>query len=237
MPRVSSVQLRALTRRLRADREEERKQISRDLHDVVGQLLTAVKMDVSWLKSGLPPSPALQERADFVLAQLDRSIEAVRGLCFALRPTILDEVGLEAAVQREAARFEASSRIPCRVAAHLSEIEPDGERDEALYRVLQEALTNVTRHANATRVSIDLRLKGPRVCLEIVDDGRGIAPQELSAAGSIGILGMRERLVAVGGTLQIGGTPGGGTFVHASVPFLEAVVRGAPRGSIRPGRR
>jgi PAS domain S-box-containing protein len=218
-------QLRALTTRLQQVREEERTLVARELHDQIGQILTAVKMDVDWFARRL----SLQNESEVsnrVAASLDRirdATQSLRNICTRLRPGVLDDLGLSAAIEWQLKEFSSLTGIQSYVCIPQEDFPLDAERTTAIFRILQEALTNVTRHAQATMVRASLAQQDGKVVLVVQDDGRGISEAELDAPRtSLGLLGMKERAEACGGELQIWGDPGKGTTVAVQIPLLES---------------
>jgi signal transduction histidine kinase len=217
--RVARDELRDLTAYLQDAREEERTRIAREVHDEFGQLLTALKMDLSWLAKRLPSDePQLEEKADAMSDMIDRSFEVVRRVSSELRPGILDDLGVAAAIEWQAELYAERSGIAFRLDLDEAAETLDRESSTALFRILQEALTNVGRHAEAEEVRIDLRVGPDDVTLVVADDGRGITPDEISGQESLGLVGMRERARALGGEVTIEGVPGEGSRVTASIP-------------------
>lgn len=216
-------QLRALSARLQAVREEERIQIAREVHDELGQALTGLKMDLSWLARRLPQDqqPLLQ-RAHSMLGLVDSTIHTVREISTRLRPGVLDHLGLAAAIEWQVQDFEARTGIRCRFTSGLEEIPLDRDRSTAMFRILQETLTNVTRHAGATSVAIRLEEIAGSAILEVQDNGRGITESEVSDRKSLGLLGIRERTLVLGGGVQISGIQGKGTTVRVRIPIGES---------------
>jgi PAS domain S-box-containing protein len=218
--------LRALSARLRAAREEESARLAREVHDQVGQLLTALRLDVAWLErqlepAGLPGLAAAGEITGKLQAMsrlLDQAAEAVHRITSELRPGILDELGLEAAVEWYVEEFEKRTGISCRLSSTMAGAALGPEQATALFRILQEALTNVARHAGATAVDIRLAVAPEGVTLEIADNGRGIPEDKISDSRSIGLLGMRERARALGGEVVVRPPAAGGTMVEVSLP-------------------
>ena len=222
-----TAELRALARRLVSVREEERTHIAREIHDELGQGLTSLKLDLSWLKRRLTVIGDDHERSA-VLSKIvsiegtvDSTIASVREISTQLRPTVLDDVGLMAALEWQAMDFQLRTGIACD--ATLPETEEILGRDQttALFRICQESLTNVARHAQATRVNLSLRHADGDAVLTVTDDGRGISYGEKVNGRSLGILGMRERALALRGTVHVAGTPGQGTAVTARIPLVE----------------
>jgi signal transduction histidine kinase len=209
-------QLRALARRLQSVREEERKRVARELHDQLGQDLTAIKIDVSSLLHELAPDKQQQSEALFRL--IDQTIESVRRISAELRPGILDALGLMAAVEWAAEEFQSRARTKCRLDLPQDDVFVDRELATAFFRILQETLTNVARHANATEVDVRLAKEDDSLTLEVHDNGKGISEEQLSADSSLGILGMRERALLLRGEVTIHGGPGEGTTVRVRIP-------------------
>jgi PAS domain S-box-containing protein len=219
-------QLQALAARLTAAREEERTQMAREIHDVLGQALTSLKMDLSWLRrraGDMPQNelPALLEEKTLAMSQmLDATIGAVRQMATDLRPALLDDPGLEAAAEWHVQQFEIRSGIACDFESQLGQNPLEAAISTALFRILQETLTNVARHARATRVEVKLFYDGDDVVLCVRDNGRGATALELSnGVQSLGIVGMRERMLALNGTIEIHGVAGKGTTVSVRVPI------------------
>jgi PAS domain S-box-containing protein len=216
--RASSEQSRNLAARLLSVREEERTGIAREIHDELGQSLTAMKIDLAWLASRLPRRNApLLGRIRSTLELADRIIQSVRRISTELRPGILD-LGLAAAVEWQAQEFQARTGIQCKLRLLAQEVvAPDAST--ALFRILQETLTNVARHAGAMRAEVVLQNKRGRLVLRIRDNGRGFDQAGTSLSGSLGLLGMRERAAMLGGGVSISSAPGKGTTVTAWIPL------------------
>lgn len=216
----SRERLRKLAARLHAVREEEQTAIAREVHDVLGQALTSLRMDVSWIMARLPEKrDALSERGSAMTSLLDATLADVRQLVSHLRPAVLDDLGLEAAIEWQAQKFTKRTGVETEVKLPALEIGLDRERATAVFRVLQEALTNVARHAEASRVEIRLRAKGDMMMLEVRDDGKGVTDDALASAWSIGLTGMRERAGALGGRVDINRVETAGTAVIIQMPL------------------
>ena len=219
----SREQLRALTGRLQTVREEERVRISREIHDELGQVLTALRMNQTLLLQGvrageLDPA-AIAAQLESMQGQVKGALASVRRIATELRPDVLDSLGLAAALEWQAAEFTHRTGIACSVALPPGPQEVDAARATALFRICQEALTNAARHSGATRVRIELRRAGAAIELAVADDGRGMALDgEQGVALSLGILGMRERAAVLGGEVVIDSAPGRGTTVTARLP-------------------
>lgn len=218
--------MRALSARLNTLREEERTRISREVHDGLGQLLTGLKMDIRWMARRLAAGAApdtLHERLTQTESLLAETISTVQRIAVELRPSALDALGLPAAIRDEARRFEARSGIETRL--ELSPVQPVAPPvATALFRILQELLTNVARHAHASALCISLAEEGGEQVLQVSDNGvgiQGLATAEGSVPGAdthLGLLGMSERAQAVGGRLSLSPHPTGGTVATVRVP-------------------
>jgi PAS domain S-box-containing protein len=215
-------QLRALAGRLQSAREEERKRVSREIHDELGQALTAIKMDLALVLQDLPPDQEPKaHRARAAMMLLNQTLQSVRRIATELRPSMLDDLGLVAALEWAAEDFQARTGTECSVLLPEQDITLDPERATALFRIFQETLTNIARHAAATEVNARLTNHDGVLLLEVRDNGKGVKHEQLSAATSLGILGMRERALLLGGDLTITGAPGQGTMVSARIPVGE----------------
>jgi two-component system sensor histidine kinase UhpB len=221
--RTSGRGLHALALRLEQTREEERARVARELHDELGQVLTSLKLEFMWLVDQLrnnEPKPGVQlvNKLQSSIGLIEVSIQSVRQISSDLRPAVLDHLGLREAIEWAATRFEARTGIRCRLAWALKTELTDPVRQLAIFRILQEALTNVVRHAHAGAVRISVRERGRMLTLTIRDNGRGITKAERSSGKSIGLLGMSERARLLGGRMAIAGAPGRGTTVTVTVP-------------------
>lgn len=218
----SQKRLRNLTQRLQAAREEERTAVARDIHDELGQMLTGLKMDLFWLSERLPEhTEDLQYRARTMITLIESTINSVRRLSTSLRPAILDDLGLAAAIEWQVQGF--AGRTGCRYSLKLdhSDFAMDKERDTSIFRIFQEALTNIARHADAQKVDISLRRTGKRLVLTVKDNGKGMDQKKLTDTLSLGLMGMQERAGAIGGDLEIKSLSGKGTKVTLKVPIGE----------------
>ncbi len=218
-------QLRRLSAHLQVAREEERTRIAREIHDELGQVLTALKMDLSLLgrKVGDHAQQAHVLHEIQTMGKLiDTAIQTVREIITELRPEMLEDLGLKAAMEWQAQEFETRTGITCNFEMQLGDERLDREHSMALFRILQESLTNVARHAQATAVEVRFAKDNGDLWLRIHDNGKGITPQELATTKSFGILGMRERTVLFGGTLDISSAPGAGTTISVRVPTRRA---------------
>ena len=220
--RRSYEELRALSARLESVREEESTRIAREVHDEVGQALTAIKIDLAEIErmfgAGRAPEEALARLRGAGLL-LDETLDAVHRISTELRPGVLDELGLEAAVEWQLEEFRKRTGVACRFRADLGEAAVDAAHATAVYRVLQELLTNVARHAAAREVTASLSAGGGALVLELADDGRGIPADAVAAPQSFGLAGIRERVAYVGGRVDIRGERGRGTRVKVVIPL------------------
>jgi signal transduction histidine kinase len=206
-------------------REEERARVARELHDELGQVLTSLKLEFMWLVDELSksdPKPGIQlvNKLQALVGLIEVSIQSVRRISTDLRPAVLDHLGLPEAIQWEATKFEARTGIRCRVSSELTREFADRSKALALFRILQEALTNVVRHAHAGAVRVTLRERGNSLVLVVKDNGRGITKGEMSSIESIGLLGMAERGRLLGGRVTVAGVQGRGTTVTVQVPMV-----------------
>ena len=216
----SEVTLRALTARLQSVREEEQIRIAREIHDELGQTLTGLKMDLTWLAGGLTADQQpLQQKAESMSRLIDTTIHSVRKIASGLRPEVLDEAGLAAAIGWQTRDFQQRTGIRCKVdvPADSNGVHPDCAT--AVFRIFQEVLTNVARHANATRIDVLMRHDGNALTLEVKDNGKGIPASDVQSSKSLGILGMRERVLPFDGRIEISGAHGRGTQVTVSIPL------------------
>src|SRR5215469_15514340 len=223
--RESHEQLRALSVYLQHVREEERTRIAREVHDELGQALTSCKLDISLLANKLPGNLApLREKAKGLSAYIDATIQTVRRIATELSPGILDHLGLIAALEWQANEFQTRTGIKCDVRADLHEPALTADLATAFFRIFQETLTNVIRHAGATHVMVHLKEAAGRIILEVKDNGRGISPEEITNPRSMGLLGMKERAALLGGSFKIGLPSGGkGTLVTVSIPHRSSI--------------
>jgi PAS domain S-box-containing protein len=215
-------QLRALAVRLQGVREEERKRLARELHDQLGQALTAIKLDVCALVREMGADhQAPLPRVSTILKLVDETTECVRRIATELRPGVLDDLGLMAAIEWAGGDFEARTGTKCRLVLPSDEIRVDSERATAIFRILQEALTNVVRHAAASEVEVRLETKENELILLVHDNGKGMDEGKISRGESLGILGMKERARLFGGQVMIYGACGTGTTVRVRIPTQD----------------
>ena len=218
--RKSRERLRNLSGRLQSLLEEERTRISREIHDELGQALTAIKLELSLIRRSLV-SDGLDEQVAKV-QEIERGviriIRTVRKISTELRPGILDELGVAAAIEWMAKDFQNRTGIGCKVAIQGVDKIPDNVRATAIFRIVQEALTNVMRHAAASQVNVSLKKKDHTLVVEVRDNGIGIIEGRIIDSKSFGLIGIRERVQLLGGEAVICGKPGEGTMVRVTLP-------------------
>jgi signal transduction histidine kinase len=230
---VAEASIRALASRLQVVREDEKTRIARDLHDDLGQLLTAAQMELRAVEERLAGHPdddlanALTDRVVEAGRLVEQTARSVQRIAADLRPGALDELGLAAALRQEARRFQERVGIPCEVSLLGDIPELEGHAAITLYRVAQEALTNVARHAQASRVKVTLAGGEGELLLSVADDGRGL-DERAAGPRALGLLGMKERAAMLGGGLRLSPREGGGTVVELRAP-RERVVAAGPR--------
>lgn len=219
--RNSEEQLRALSMRLQSLQEEERRKIAREIHDEFGQALTALKIDLAWINQRLSAKQLqLKDKIQRMSQLIDNTIFTIRRVATQLRPTILDDLGLAAATEWAVGEFQSRTEIKCKLVIEPEYISIDTARATTIFRVLQESLTNIARHAeNPTMVDISLRHVNNEICLEVTDNGRGITLEEINDPKSLGLIGIRERVTAWGGTVDIHGKTGIGTAIIVYIPL------------------
>lgn len=216
-------QLRELSAHLAAVREDERTRIAREIHDELGSLLVALKMDVGWLGKRLVAAPELACKCHAMGRMIDTAVDNVGRIITDLRPSILDHQGLWAALEWHAQEFAETSRLDVSQRRQVDNEapEPTGDRAIAVFRIFQEMLSNVARHAGARSVAITLRADRSGLRLDVADDGRGAEAQALASPRAYGVLGMRERAQHFGGDVTIAPRPGGGTLARLELPLGE----------------
>jgi len=216
----SEEQLRNLTTYLQKIGEVERTNIAREIHDELGLGLTVLKIDLSWLRKRLPENEmALREKADTMTQLIDKTIRTVKKISTELRPGLLDDLGLAAAIEWQAEEFQKRTGIQCKITIDPADINFDRDRNTAIYRIFQETLTNVARHAQATEVKVSLRQRDDQLELKVRDNGRGITEKELTNQKSFGLIGIRERVKIFSGINIIKGVPDKGTTVTVRMPI------------------
>lgn len=220
--RASREQIGALTSHLQTIKEEERAEIARNIHDDVGGTLVAIKIELTWLANRLPKTRrALINKAESIEALVDRAIAETSRVGHNLRPGILLEFGLAAAVESHAEEFSGRMGIPCKVTLVDADFDLPPDLALSIFRIFQETLTNISKHAHATRVGVMLGSVEGELRLEVSDDGRGIAPQDRLKPSSFGLQGIEERMRHFGGRVNIDSEPGSGTVVRVAVPLSK----------------
>lgn len=215
--------IRKLARHNELAREEERKHIAREIHDELGHVFTALKIDIKLLSDQLPiEKPELVDSSQKMIRLIDETIPKVRSISSRLRPSVLDHFGLIAAIEWQADDFRKRTGIECSLEISDKEINPDSETSTAVFRIFQESLTNVARHANAGLVAAEFGKQGENLYMKVIDNGEGINSDNVDVSNSFGMMGMHERAGAVGGKLAIEGVPGVGTTVTLSVPLNQS---------------
>jgi len=217
--RQSQRELRELSARVLEAREEEKTRLARELHDELGQLLTALKMDLGWLRERLPPDAELAARAAEMSGLLDRTVHSTRRISADLRPMMLDDLGLADAACWLVDDFAKRSGVACKIEVPEDLGALSKAVATAVYRAIQESLTNIGRHAGARHAWVMIGLENGALLVEVEDDGRGIAPEDLAKTRSLGLKGMRERIAYLGGSLDIARPARGGTRLRLRVPL------------------
>ena len=221
LKKTSSV-LRNLASHLQSIREEERSLIAREIHDDLGQTLTVLKINVSLLSNKLrKDQKQLKEKVDNTIKLIDDAVERVQRITAKLRPGILDELGIIPAIEWQAQEFQNLTGIKCMLSLPEDEIKLDAEKSTAVFRIFQEALTNVLRHASASWISAALKISDDILVLEINDNGIGISSEKLKDPRSLGIIGMKERALILGGEVSIEGIQDKGTRVRIEIPMKD----------------
>jgi len=217
---VSMDQLELLSNRLLVLQEEERTRIAREIHDDLGQRLTALKIDVGGLIQALPEGANLDSMVGRIRNNLDDTVTSIRRIAGGLRPPVLDDFGFLAAIEADIRQFEERTGIECELSLPDEGPWIPPEVETTAYRIVQEAMTNVARHANATRVEIRLRLFADHVVLDVRDDGRGNNGRGIDRAAGLGIIGMQERARLIGAVFDIQSVAGKGTIVSLRIPIV-----------------
>ncbi len=222
---TSRDQLRALASRLQFLRENERAEIAREIHDEFGQALTSLQLGLSWMarNSTLGQQP-LQRKIRSLSALVTTMIRSVRRIAVELRPGALDELGLVKTLQSEAREFEGHTGIRCRFETNLGNVKFDRLGSVAVFRIVQAALTNVARHADASEATIALMKEKQDLILTVNDNGKGITKKLIYSHNSLGIIGMRERALALDGTLTLRGSKGNGTTLTVRIPLSRVLI-------------
>jgi signal transduction histidine kinase len=224
----TGAQLRALAAHLQSVREEERASIAREIHDELGQVLTALKMDLAIMgreieDSGKPLSiPDLLQEINGMQQLIDATIAKIRTLITKLRPEVLDSLGLLPALEWQAQEFQERTGLHLQFHSNVAELDAfDARTSTAVFRIFQEALTNIARHAQATGCVAEIRKEPQKLSLAVSDNGIGITSDRIVEASSFGVLGMKERALSLGGSLEIENNPAGGTIVKLTVPLQK----------------
>jgi PAS domain S-box-containing protein len=222
----SREQLRDLSAHIESARETERTSIAREVHDELGQALTALKMDLSWLNKKLPREQEAQIKKIREMSELiGKTIQTVKRISTELRPGVLDDLGLMAAVEWQMQEFQERTQIKCEFTAKDEDINVDRDLATGIFRIFQEALTNVARHANATKVKVSLNETDGQLVLQVSDNGKGITTKQIAHPKSFGLIGMRERARSWNGSVKIEGILGKGTIVTVSIPLNQKEER------------
>jgi signal transduction histidine kinase len=216
---ASQAQLHRLSGHLQAAREEERVRLAREIHDELGQALIGLKLDVAYLIRSLHRLPAAAvAKLEQMAARIDETVRAVRRLSAELRPSILDDLGLIAAMEWQIEEFRSRTRMECTFQSPGTDTVLDPDRATALFRILQEALTNIARHSGATRAQVRLDDSPEGLSLTVQDNGRGVRDEEIARSHSFGVQGIQERVHLLQGQWSIRGVPGQGTTVQVTIP-------------------
>jgi signal transduction histidine kinase len=218
--RAAEANMRSLAARLQSVRDEERARIAREIHDELGQQLTGLKIALSGICNRLPKNQrALRQRAETTLVLIDQTIQSVRCIASGLRPSVAEQLGLAAAVEWQVKEFRKRTGIRCKVTLPAEMPEVDQKQATAMFWICQELLTNVARHAEATRAEVTLRCEGQALMLMVEDNGKGIGNAPLDGPDSLGFLGMRERIRPLGGSVEVDRARSSGTKVIAALPL------------------
>lgn len=216
----SRQQLRELAAHIESAREDERTNIAREIHDELGQVLTALKMDASWLKNKLPlKDDRLLEKISTMINLIDSSIETVQKITSELRPGLLDDLGLTEAIEWMAEDFSDRTGIKCTLNIELNEDKVSKDQATAIFRIFQETINNAARHSEASEVSVSLQTNAKGIAMEIRDNGGGITEKQKFHPKSFGLIGMQERSRHLGGSVEFSGAEGKGTKVTLNLPY------------------
>ena len=220
--RISQEELRNLSHRLQSIREEEKSKIAREVHDELGQVLTVLKMDLAcWDAEDSQDSKAFYEKIQVMGDRLDQTVQTVQRICMELRPKILEVFGLMEAIEWQTKEFQHRTGIQCDLVMDQARVELDSERSIACFRVLQEALTNVARHAKASHVCVNVIIENSWLLLKVKDNGEGIEDNKIYHSHSLGLIGIRERVHHFGGEVSIQGKRGEGTQLSVKIPYPQ----------------
>jgi signal transduction histidine kinase len=219
--KTSHEQFRKLASRIQSIREEERTLLAREIHDELGQALTVLKIQITLLANKLRKDQGeLKDKVNSITDVIDQTVDSLQRILAKLRPGILDELGLVPAIEWQAQDFQKVTGIVCDCMLPEEPLQLDKEKSTVIFRIFQEALTNIARHANATHVSVILKIENNYLIFEVTDNGIGISKSQIIAANSLGLLGMKERTMLVGGQFQINGVRDQGTNVKVEIPLL-----------------
>jgi signal transduction histidine kinase len=211
--------LRNLTMHIQSISEQERTRIAREIHDELGQALTSMKMDTFWLKKKMPEDQGvLREKIDSMANLISDTISTVQRISSELRPRLLDDLGLQAAMEWHAKDFQERTGIACDMTVDLKDDHLDQDHSTTIFRTFQESLTNVARHADATEVFVRLKENGDNIVMTVADNGKGIEEKQKKDPESFGLIGMRERVRHLGGSIEIHGVKNQGTTIKAVIP-------------------
>ena len=216
--RKSREELRNLNKYLRESREKERTAIAREIHDELGQIITALRLELAWISNNYRDHDRLFNKSKSMLALVDSTIQTIQNIIAELRPGILDVLGLFAAIEWQAAELKKMSGITCDLMLPPEDVPLSADISTNIFRIIQELFTNIVRYSKATNVSVKIEIKRDRLFLNVTDNGIGIRPQDVSSPVSFGIIGIRERVYAMKGEMHIAGTSGMGTSVTIVVP-------------------
>jgi signal transduction histidine kinase len=204
-------------------REEERATVAREIHDDLGQTLTALKMDIAWMKKNAGMTEEMRAaKFDTMLGLTDSSIQTVKRIATELRPGILDDLGLISAIEWGTEEFQKRSGIECNLVISVEELAVDENVTIAVFRIFQESLTNIARHSGATKIEVTIKKAGDLLQMEITDNGVGISEEQINSSKSLGLIGMNERASVFGGKLKISREASGGTTVRVYIPIGKA---------------
>jgi len=217
-------QLRALAAGLESQRENERAEIAREIHDELGQSLTSLQLGLAWLARTMTPTRPVRAKLDAMSALVTSTIQSVRQVAVRLRPGPLDELGLVKTLRAEARAFKVNTGIPCVFETNLRNVTCDRAASIAVFRIVQAALTNVARHAQASRAVIGLMRRRNNLVVTVKDNGRGIARTQVARPGACGVTGMRERALSLDGTLTLEGSRRTGTTLTVRIPSSQVLI-------------
>ena len=217
-------QVRALAESLQSIRENERVVIARDIHDELGQKLASLELGLSWLAQVTPKQRPLQEKIGSLSALVTTLIQSVQRISDELRPGVLEELGLVKTLKSEAQEFKEHTGIPCTFKTNMAKAQFDRLGSVTIFRIAQAALTNIARHANASRARMTLVKRTHHLILTVNDNGKGIAKKRISSSNSLGIIGMRERALALDGLLSLKGSTDKGTTLTVRMPLSRVLI-------------